>query len=140
MSALTAADYALVFFIRIGMAHGDNSVDAGIAQIDKGAAERHRLGAYRHAAEISVEIDAGKDFPRPRAQRRADLLPVVAVALANGVGGSLDQSAIRLAQRLSLGAHLDNSFNPSLISCAVSAPSPALRLAAEMAAAACGWP
>ena len=33
-----------------------------------------------------------------------------------------------------------NSFNPSRINCLVSAPSPALRAAAAMAAAACGWP
>jgi hypothetical protein len=34
--------------------------------------------------------------------------------------------------------HLASSFNPSRINRAVSAPSPALREAAAMAAAACG--
>ena len=37
-------------------------------------------------------------------------------------------------------AHLASSFSPCRISVAVSAPSPALRAAAAMAAAACGWP
>ena len=45
------------------MAHRDDGVDAGIAEIDDGAAERDRFGADRHAAEIGVEIDAGEDFP-----------------------------------------------------------------------------
>ena len=36
--------------------------------------------------------------------------------------------------------HLASSFNPCLISVAVSAPSPAARDAAAIAAAACGWP
>ena len=36
------------------------------------------------------------------------------------------------------GAHFASSFNPSRMSCAVSAPSPAARDAAAMAAAACG--
>ena len=36
--------------------------------------------------------------------------------------------------------HFANSFNPSLMSSAVSAPSPALREAEAMAAAACGRP
>jgi len=36
--------------------------------------------------------------------------------------------------------HFANSFSPSRMSCAVSAFSPALREAAAIAAAACGWP
>ena len=36
--------------------------------------------------------------------------------------------------------HFASSFSPSRMSCAVSAFSPALREAAAMAAAACGWP
>ena len=32
-----------------------------VAELDDGAAERHGLGADRHAAEIGVEIDAGED-------------------------------------------------------------------------------
>src|SRR4029079_15749247 len=98
-----------------------------------------RFGTHRHASEIGVEADASDDFSGAKAQRRAHLLPIVTVTLADCLRRSFDQSAIPLAQRLSL-AHLDSSFNPSRISCAVSAPSPALRLAAEMAAAACGWP
>ena len=38
------------------------------------------------------------------------------------------------------GAHRANSLKPCRISVAVSAPSPALREAAAIAAAACGWP
>ena len=38
------------------------------------------------------------------------------------------------------GAHFASSFSPSLMSCAVSALSPARREAPAIAAAACGWP
>ncbi len=44
------------------MAHRDDGVDAGIAEIDNGMAERNGFGADRHAAEISIKIDAGEDF------------------------------------------------------------------------------
>ena len=37
-------------------------------------------------------------------------------------------------------AHFASSFSPNRISCAVSAPSPAIREAPAMAAAACGGP
>ena len=37
-------------------------------------------------------------------------------------------------------AHFANSFNPSRMSCAVPAFSPAEREAEAIAAAACGWP
>ena len=72
------------------MAHRDDHLDAVIAEIDEGAAERHRLGANRHAAEIGVELDAGEDPPRARAQRRADFLPVVAIAQLDRSGGGRD--------------------------------------------------
>ncbi len=38
------------------------------------------------------------------------------------------------------GIHFASSRKPCRISVAVSAPSPALRVAAAIAAAACGWP
>jgi hypothetical protein len=52
----------LIFLLRPGMAHGDNRIDAGVAEINKGAAQRHRLGAYRHAPQIGIEIDPGEDL------------------------------------------------------------------------------
>ena len=64
------------------MANRDDGIDAGIAQIDDGATERDRLGAHGHAAEIGVEIDAGENLSRACAKRRADLLPIVAIASA----------------------------------------------------------
>ena len=60
-----------------------------------------------------------------------------AIRRAPGVGPKV---AERLHFGAHLGAHLESSFKPNRMSCAVSAVSPALRLAAEMAAAACGWP
>src|SRR6185312_9421850 len=89
---------ALILLLRIGMAHRDDGIDAGIAEIHESAAERHRLGAHRHATEIGIEIDAGEDFPRARAQRGADLLPVVAVALLDRVRGGGNQFPILVVQ------------------------------------------
>jgi hypothetical protein len=80
------------------MAHGDDGLDALVTQFDEGAAERHGLRAHRHAAEISVEIDAGEQLAAARAQCRPDLLPVVAVALFDRRGRRLNQYAIRLAE------------------------------------------
>ena len=119
------------------MAHRDDHLDAVVAEIDEGAAERHRLGADRHAAEIGVEIDAGEDFSRTRAQRRADLLPVVAIAQLDRRRGGRDQFLVGLAE-FRRPFHFASSFKPSRIRVRTSAPSPALRAAAAMAAAACG--
>ena len=121
------------------MAHRDDHLDAVIAEIDEGAAERHRLGADRHAAEIGVEIDAGEDFSRAGAQRRADLLPVVAIAQLDRRRRGRDQFLVGFAE-LRRPFHFASSFKPSRISVVTSAPSPALRAAAAMAAAACGCP
>ena len=77
------------------MAHRDDRVDAGFAGVGDRLAERNRLGADRHAAEIGVETDAGEDLAGARAQRRADLLPVVAIAPPDRVGRGLDQCAVR---------------------------------------------
>ena len=127
----------LIGFGRLGMAHGDDGVDAGLAELGDGAAERDRFGADRHAAEIGVEIDAGEDPPVARAQRRADLLPVVAVAPLDRRARRFDQFMVLRAQH-EAPYHFASSFSPSRISCGVSAPSPAARVAAAMAAAACG--
>ncbi len=54
----------LILVARRRMAHRDDEIDAVVADIDHGAAKRHGFRAHRHAAEISVEIDAGKDFSR----------------------------------------------------------------------------
>ena len=111
-----------------------------IAEIDEGAPERDRFGADRHAAEIGVEIDAGKNLAGTGAQRRADLLPVVAVALLDRRGRGFDQFTDPLCSSVCRPFHFASSFSPSRISVFASAPSPALRAAAAMAAAACGWP
>ena len=72
-------------------------IDPIVAHIDDRTAERNRLGADRHAAEISVEIDAGEDSSRAGAQRRADLLPVVAVAALDRRTCRRDQVLVRFA-------------------------------------------
>jgi hypothetical protein len=121
------------------MTYRDDGINADLAEISDHLAERDRLGADRHAPEVSVEIDAGDDLARAGAQRRADLLPIVAVAPLDGVASRRDQLAVRIGE---LGDtrmfHRDSSFRPSRISLAVSAPSPASRAAAAMAAAAWG--
>ena len=83
-----------------------------------GPAERHRLGAHRHAAEIGVEIDAGEDASVARAQRRADLLPVVAIAPLDRFARGGDQFAgpARSASSTSASRHFASSFSPSRIS------------------------
>ena len=108
------------------MTHRDDHVDARIAEIDEGAPERDRFGADRHAAEIGVEIDAGKNLAGTGAQRRADLLPVVTVALLDRRGRRIDQFMIRFAQACAT-FHFASSFSPSRISVFASAPSPAPR-------------
>ncbi len=128
-----------ILFLGRRMAHGDDGFDAELTGDGDRLAERNRLGADRHAAEIGIETDAGENLAGARAQRGADLLPVVAIALADRLGRGLDQCAVGFAQS-GLRRHLESSFSPSRINCAVSAPSPAFRLAAEIAAAACGWP
>ena len=96
----------LILVVRRRMAHGDDGIDAVVAEIDDGAAERDGLGAHRHAAEIGVEIDAGEDLARARAQRRADLLPVVAVALLDRRGRRRDQFFVGFAEFLPLAVSL----------------------------------
>src|SRR5262249_40590214 len=127
----------LVLLARLRMAHRDDGVDADLAEFGDGLAERDGFGADRHAAEIGVEIDAGIDLAGAQAQRGADFLPVVAIAAADRLACGLDQSAIGGSE---LFGHFASPFSPSRISCLVSAPSPALRAAAAIAADACGWP
>src|SRR4051812_15034135 len=115
------------------MAHRHDRIDAGLAQIRDHAPQRDPFGADRHAAEVNIEIDAGHDLSRTRTQSRADLLPVVAITLPDRLTRNLYQFLIGFGQ-----LHFDSSLSPNRISCAVSAPSPALRLAAAIAAAACG--
>ena len=74
----------------------------------------------------------GETWSGRRAQRRAGRPPIVPVWSANCAVRRSDPRPIRIAQH----RHLESSFTPRRIDCAVSAPSPALRLAAEMAAAA----
>ena len=65
------------------------------------------------------------------------------VSAANASGPTTENirmMPISRPSRRSERAHFASSFSPSLMSCAVSAPSPARREAPAMAAAACGWP
>ena len=79
-----------------------------------------RLDEHR---EVGARLRLPDELGEPlRAQRGVRVL----VAALGG-----DEAAGR-------GGHLANSFSPSRISCAVSAPSPAPRAAAAIAAAACG--
>ena len=79
------------------MPHRDDGLDAGIADIDHGTPQRHRFGADRHAAEIGVEIDAGIDRTLAGAERRADFLPVVTIALFDRRARRRDQFLVRAA-------------------------------------------
>src|SRR5262249_47122391 len=99
---------------------------------------RHRLGTHRHAAEIGVDIDARDDAAVARAQRGADLLPLVAIALRDRLARDGDQFAVLRGQRRA--THRASSLSPARISRPVSAPSPPACVAAATAAAACGWP
>ena len=121
------------------MAHGDDGLDPGLARIGDRLTERNGFGADRHPAEIRIKTDAGENLARARPHRRTDLLPVVTIAAPDRVGGGFDQFHVEAAQRSNAFVlHFESSFRPSRISCAVSAPSPAPRDAAAMAAAACG--
>jgi len=80
------------------MPHRHDHFNTGIAEVDKGAPERDRFGAHRHAAEVGVEINASEEFAGTCTHGGADFLPVVAVALADRVGGGVDQFLVFLAQ------------------------------------------
>src|SRR5262249_39291256 len=127
-----------VLLIRLGMAHRDDALDALVARLGDGAADRHRFGAHRHAAEIRVDVDAGDDAAVAVAQRGAAPLPLVAIAALDGVARRRDQLAILGGEARPL--HRASSLRAARISRAVSAPSPAAWVAAATAAAACGWP
>src|SRR6185503_14052469 len=86
----------------------------------------------------------GHDAAVAGAHGGADLLPVIAIALADGFGGRGDQFLVLFAQHggecipSSLGGrptavYCDNSFRPSRISCAASAFSPAPHGVADVA-------
>src|ERR1700683_1966844 len=90
-------------------------------------------------------------MPRSPVSVMARPLPVVAIAQAAGFGGGGDQFLVFVAQHdgecvpssvdgQPTAVYFDNSLSPSRISGAVSAPSPAMREAPAMAAAACGGP
>src|SRR5947208_7514659 len=125
--------------------------DAVFSAIGYCAAYRDRFSTDSYPADIGVDVHASDDTAIAGPHGRADLLPLVAITLADGFGGDGDQLFVLVAQHdgecvpSSVGGqptpvYFDNSFRPSRISCAVSAFSPALREAAAMAAAACGWP
>ena len=88
--------------------------------IERLFARARRLDEHR---EVGARLRLPDEFGEPlRAQRGVRVL----VAALGG-----DEAAGR-------GGHLASSFSPSRISCVVSAPSPAARDAAAIAAAACG--
>ena len=96
----------LVLVGGLGMAHRHDRLDPGLADLGDRLAERHRLGAHRHAAEIGVEIDAGIDASVARAQRRADLLPVVAIAPLDRLAGRGDQLLVAIVQHQAKSASI----------------------------------
>ena len=88
--------------------------------IERLFAPARRLDEHR---EIGARLRLPDELGEPlRAQRGVRVL----VAALGG-----DETAGR-------GGHLANSFSPNRMSCVVSAPSPASRAAAAIAAAACG--
>src|SRR5262245_7446062 len=105
----------LILLARLGMAYRHNGLDSGLAGLGHRPAERYRLRAYRHAPEIGVEIDPGVDTSVARAQRGADLLPVVAVASLDRFARGDDQLLVVRTQ------HRTNSA--SIISPAPSSPA-----------------
>ena len=65
--------------------------------------------------------------------------PLTRLEHASRVRSTLSHKGRGKEERRARG-HFASSFRPSRISIAVSAPSPAMREAPAMAAAACGWP
>src|SRR5262245_19210057 len=89
--------------------------------VERLIASARRFNEY---LEIGSRLFLANEFVEPlRAQR--SLCIVIAL-----VGGHEPARVV----------HLASSFKPCRMSVAVSAPSPALRAAAAIAAAACGWP
>jgi hypothetical protein len=103
----------------------------GLAE-PRGAYEQHmvqRLAALPRRLDEDREILARLRLPdelRQQLRAQRGVADVVAAALGRHDSGGR--------------GHFASSFKPNRISCAVSAFSPALRAAAAMAAAACGWP
>ena len=121
-------------------AGGGAEIDAQFARDDlrqrglaeaRGADEQHMVerflarprGLDEHA-QVRARLFLADEFRQP-------LRTQVGVHVVVATFGS-DQAA--------RGVHFASSLKPCRISVAVSAPSPALRAAAAIAAAACGWP
>ncbi len=120
---------------------GGAKADAEFARDDlrqRGLAEARRADE-QHVVERLVALARGLDEDRKVGAR---------LLLADEFGQQLraQRGVADIVVRRSGGddaggrGHFASSFSPSRISCAVSAPSPALREAPAMAAAACGWP
>src|SRR5688572_33466678 len=75
------------------MAHRHDGDDVAVAG-GHGGADRHRLGAHRGAADIGVEVEAGVDLARARAQHRGDVVPVFDVARADDGARRFDQRVV----------------------------------------------
>src|SRR5206468_1175276 len=116
----------------LGVTHGGDGFDAMVAAFGDGAADGDRFGADRDPADIGVDVHAGDDTAIAGPHGRADLLPLVAIALADGFGGDGDQLFVIVAQHNGecvpssvggqpMAVYFASSFRPSRISCAVSA-------------------
>src|SRR5215213_5570872 len=95
----------------LGMPDRHDRLDALVALLRQRASDRDRFGAHRAAPHIGVEIDAGHDTAIARADRRADLLPVVAIALLDRLRGRGDQFLVPVVQRLT-HCYFADSFSP----------------------------
>src|SRR6185312_3937882 len=67
----------------LGMTHSNDGLDPVIPGLGDGAADRNRLGTYGIPADIGIDVDAGHDAAVAGAHGGADLLPFVAVTLAD---------------------------------------------------------
>ena len=127
---------------RLGMAHRDDGLDAGLADLGERAWPSATASAHTgHASQIGIEIDAGDRCdrracaaPRRPPASRCDSVDVIAsVAAAIKFVVAVCVSIGRCPPR-----SFASSFNPSRISCARLGAFAGAALAAAMAAAACG--
>jgi hypothetical protein len=110
------------------VAHGDDGLDAVIPGLGNGTTDCDGLGANRDAADIGIDVDPGNDAAVAGQHRSADLLPVVAIPLANHLGGGSDEIPVLVGQDRSIASfdsrsvfHFASSLRPRRISCATSA-------------------
>ena len=124
---------------------GDHRAGGGAeihAELARHDLRQRRLAEARRADEEHVV----ERLAAPARRLDEDLQVGARLRLADEIGEPLraERGVLVLAARIggdeARRAHRASSFSPSRISRAVSAPSPASRIAAAMAAEACIWP